>query len=296
MKSSKINHVRLAALLWQIFAAATAASQALSHLPNCQDKCGDVIIPYPFGTTDGCFLNEYFQITCNKNRSPHRPYLWTSEIEVLHISLDGQLRIQTNVAANCYNRGGVRESTSNGIFGIFSAFPLSNTRNKFVGIGCDTIALLVGIDGDQQRYTTGCLSVCSSIDSVKNGTCSGIGCCQISIPGNLLNYNITVTSIGNHTNIWDFNPCGYSFLVEQDSFNFSIANLTNIKNTTLVPSLHDWAIQNQTCKEAKSNSTSYACKANSYCYDSDNGPGYRCNCSAGYQGNPYHPDGCQGTY
>ncbi|KAJ6337331.1 hypothetical protein OIU76_007082 [Salix suchowensis] len=134
------------------------------------------------------------------------------------------------------------------------------------------------------------------IGSVTNGSCNGIGCCQIPIPGNLLNYNASVFSFKNHTDIWESNPCGFAFLAEEESFNFTIANLTSIKNTTLLPSSIDWAIGNQTCEEAKKNLTGYVCKANSDCYDSSNAPGYLCNCSTGYIGNPYIPDGCQGNF
>ncbi|KAJ6730552.1 WALL-ASSOCIATED RECEPTOR KINASE-LIKE 21 [Salix viminalis] len=193
--------------------------------------------------------------------------LWmSSKVEVLSISLDGHLRILTYVGADCYSKSGARESSTTS-YAVSPAFPFSNTRNKFFGVG--------------------------DIGSVTNGSCNGIGCCQIPIPGNLLNYNASVGSVGNHTDIWESNPCGFAFLAEEESFNFTIANLTSIKNTTLLPSSIDWAIGNQTCEEAKKNLTGYACKANSDCYDSSNAPGYLCNCSAGYIGNPYIPDGCQ---
>ncbi|CAO2192496.1 unnamed protein product [Urochloa humidicola] len=55
----------------------------------------------------------------------------------------------------------------------------------------------------------------------------------------------------------------------------------------------DWAIGNATCELARNMST-YACRyRNSECVDSTNGPGYLCNCSSGYEGNPYVPDGCK---
>ncbi|KAF9687150.1 hypothetical protein SADUNF_Sadunf02G0063900 [Salix dunnii] len=286
----KENLVLLAAAsLWMVISAET--SQA-TQLPGCQDKCGAVSIPYPFGTSKGCYFDEYFQITCNTTFTPPIPYLWSSNLEVLSISLDGYMRILTYVGTDCYSKSGASESYTTS-YALLQAFPFSNTRNKFFGIGCDTIAYIDGVDIRGQIYSTGCLSLCSDIGSVTNGSCNGIGCCQIPIPENLLNYNASADSFKNHTNIWESNPCGFAFLAEEESFNFTIANFTNIKTTTLLPSSIDWAIGNQTCKEAKKNLTGYACKANSDCYDSSNAPGYLCNCSAGYIGNPYLPDGCQ---
>ncbi|KAJ6391741.1 hypothetical protein OIU77_025664 [Salix suchowensis] len=171
----KENLVLLAAaLLWMVISAET--SQA-TQLPGCQDKCGDVSIPYPFGTSEGCYFNEYFQITCNTTVTPPIPYLWSSNLQVLSISLDGHMRILTYVGTDCYSKSGASESRT-GSYAVLQAFPFSNTRNKFFGIGCDTIAYISGVDIREQIYSTGCLSLCNDTGSVTNGSCNGIGCCQ----------------------------------------------------------------------------------------------------------------------
>ncbi|KAF6169673.1 hypothetical protein GIB67_004065 [Kingdonia uniflora] len=58
----------------------------------------------------------------------------------------------------------------------------------------------------------------------------------------------------------------------------------------------NWAIDqyNTSCDIAKRDVTNFACKENSLRIDNKNGYlGYLCECSPGYEGNPYLPNGCQ---
>ncbi|XP_023897493.1 wall-associated receptor kinase 2 [Quercus suber] len=275
-------------LLGLIILAATEASQPNS---NCERSCGSVSIPYPFGTKEGCYHDESFLITCNKTKSgTSKPFLRRGNIPVLNISLDGELRVSSAIAHACYNDSGIPvNKTKTGL--SLTKFAVSSTKNKFTAVGCDVVALIRG--SGERDYGTGCLSLCRSVDSVESGSCVGIGCCQSPIPTGVTDFTVALTSLNNHSTILDFNPCNFGFVVEENTYSFSASDFKNLMNKT-VPVVLDWAVGNETCEDAERNSTSYACIAkNSTCYASNNGGGYRCNCSSGFEGNPYLVDGCK---
>ncbi|XP_059629947.1 wall-associated receptor kinase 2-like [Cornus florida] len=262
----------------------TAAKQ------GCQDSCGNVSIPYPFGTEPGCYYSHEFLITCNNISNPPKPFLTNSSIDVTNISLHGQLQILQYIAYDCYTQSG-RQISHNVPWLSLSKFSISSTKNKFIAIGCDTYATIQAYQGER-KYASGCMSICDSLDYVTNWSCSGIGCCQTLIPKGVRYYEVTLDSFSNHTSVWNFSPCSYAFVVEEDKFNFSSDYLSDLKNVEKLPVVLDWSIGNETCEVAR-NSSGYACKDNSNCYEVDYGSGYRCNCSEGYYGNPYLPNGCQ---
>ena len=267
---------------------------------GCSDRCGSLRIPYPFGTTPGCYYSKSFHLACNHTFDPPKLTFNTSNVSILNISLEnGELRVETVIARDCYDKFGQlldNESYPFSYTMTYTKFPLSQ-RNKFTGVGCDTVGIIGG--NGARKYTTGCVALCNQTNDVLNGSCSGIGCCQMEIPQGIMNYVSIATSLDptkNHSEVHHFNPCGFAFVAEQDAYNFSSSDLKNLRNRKKVPVVLDWSIGNLTCEEAKQNITGYACRSPySECLNSTNGPGYRCKCLQGFEGNPYLLDGCQGN-
>ncbi|KAK1267571.1 Wall-associated receptor kinase 5 [Acorus gramineus] len=288
--------IAFGALLLQFLQVTLVVSQAK---PGCQDKCGNISIPYPFGIGENCF-REGFGIDCNSTNDGLVPFISGSNIDITNISLStGEIIVNQYIARDCYNRTGFQVRNNRPTFKLRNSgiFTLSHTQNKFTVLGCDTYAY-IGPPYDDPDFQTGCRTICKEPNMVIDGSCSGIGCCQTSIPKGVKKMMIVIQSFNNHTNVSSFNPCGYAFLADLNWFKFhGLSDLLSKfyeKNNGEAPLVLDWAVGNQTCEEAqRAPNSDHACVSeNSYCYDSTNGPGYRCNCSVGCLGNPYLHGGC----
>ena len=120
-------------------AAATATATAFPlALPNCTDRCGDVKIPYPFGTSEGCFLNETRDFFINCSNSSGQPQPLTGNLKVTNISIQGQIETLTYKAEDFYNYtyGTSWQKTTANL--QIPSFTISVIENKFVTVGCDT--------------------------------------------------------------------------------------------------------------------------------------------------------------
>ncbi|XP_024199925.1 wall-associated receptor kinase 2 [Rosa chinensis] len=287
----------LVAVLLLLSAASTTTTTAApaQAKSDCTDKCGDLTVPYPFGMEKGCYLREEFYIYCDRTTPLPTAYLMKGNVIVTDISLDdGELRILNMVAEDCYEAQGNLPSNSPYWLTLPLPYTISDSKNKFYAVGCDTVAYFQAFRGEDKFSGSGCISICNSLDSVDNNSCSGAGCCQTNIPRGLKNTTVVLISVANHTHIWEFNPCSYAFIAEQGKFNFSVAGLKKQDNSYRLPAILSWAIGKDTdsCDEAQKNKEDFACKANSMCVNGS--VGYLCRCLPGYEGNPYHPDGCQG--
>ncbi|KAK2453245.1 putative wall-associated receptor kinase [Trifolium repens] len=253
-----------------------------TSLPGCKNKCGNVTIPYPFGISESsipnqgtCYLESKFELKCENDTK----LIW-GDMQVYNINiLEGELELTTFVSGYCNST----HSNQPTLQLSSSGFSVSSTENKFITVGCDTYGFIDSIDNNE-TYTTGCLTRCNgNRNKIENGTCSGIGCCQAEIPNMMRNISVNVFEFPNSTESYG---CSYSFVVKDGSYNFSVSHLDYFPYDKL-PLILDWSVA-KSCKE-----DDYACRKNSDCVDVDNiGFGYHCKCKEGYEGNPYHPDGC----
>ncbi|KAL3741316.1 hypothetical protein ACJRO7_016879 [Eucalyptus globulus] len=267
---------------------------------HCAHRCGRVSIPYPFGLERQCARSKEFLLNCTTTDGSG-DQLWLGNTPIRKISFgDSTMVISIPELHDCYNETG-RVNRSDYLSIDLSSYPqyrFSATRNALTVLGCDTYALTNVPKADVYDFSRGgCISYCSEyVDLAKETTCSGIGCCQASIPKGLKKLRIRIDSFNNHKNVSSFSPCGVAFVGDKESFNLSSRRLPTLndlgKRADLVL---DWMIGwDVTCQRARYQS-SYGCGNNTDCRDFADAPGYRCFCQHGYEGNPYNLSrgGCQ---
>ncbi|KAJ4759065.1 Wall-associated kinase family protein [Rhynchospora pubera] len=290
---------------------APEAAGATELISNCTP------VPYPFGVP-GVALKG-FEVACTgtttADRTKKLPFAnWTQQLTpslllqtgtylIQNISLQGQVRIYTGpIYQQCYGNGTEMLTRGTGWLNLSGTpFTLSKNYTNFIAIGCDDVVMIETVDGDgkngSKTFRSGCVAFCSNSSSRIDGSCSGLGCCQMPLPGpgGLKSFDLNLYKIPNMV-VNRLTNCSAAFLTAHDEFSFKTAYFDNKDYFNSRGGDHvvvlDWAVGNTTCAEAKKDVNSFACQKNSQCYDSPNGVGYICNCTQGYEGNPYIATGC----
>ncbi|KAK2998750.1 hypothetical protein RJ639_024477 [Escallonia herrerae] len=274
----KMHEVGLGIFLAPAPPSAVAAAPSLAK-PGCQDHCGNVSIPYPFGIGSNCYLNQRYAVTCNQSLNPPEPYLTSSGLRVLNVSLTNQTIIINNpVVTGCGNspRHGV-SVTNKSLEG--TPFLFSREYNKFVVLGCGNAIL----DHDG-IVTAGCSSFCYENSTTPVMGCYGINCCQTTIPFLLNMYNVNLSAQQD---------CLSGFLVDEDwigEYNSSNPRYS-LQNLGLVPVVLRWTLQEGDIQSCRGGTTTakYRLPGNTTIKT------WRCACELAEEGNPYLPNGCQDT-
>ncbi|CAN6250434.1 unnamed protein product [Urochloa humidicola] len=289
----------MGALLVQILVTAVAAGPIA--LPGCPESCGEIIVPYPFGIGDGCFY-ESFNLTCDNNEK-----LFLGDgVEVLNISLPhGTVHVRSKILL----------SDSPGFNGSWSGlaatgpFMVSSRSNWFVAFGCNIVADIIPYGS--AGYSSTCTSKCVAVQQNSTGpSCSAIGSCQTTIGWGFHSYDIQVRQLNNGRKPSGIRPHKAVFIVDNDWYsrkqyemliNFSYPYPNQRAMVDDVPAVLEWwldLIRNEDMLPlfpVGDGSSQFRCLSNNsftYYFD-ENYDQRRCNCSQGYEGNPYITNGCQ---
>ncbi|KAL5708226.1 hypothetical protein ACHQM5_019045 [Ranunculus cassubicifolius] len=131
------------------FVLATAQALIIAK-PGCQDKCGEVSIPYPFGIGRNCFMNIWSEVKCDTRFNPPKVFLaHSTPHEVVGLSVQmfyTTVRVKHNVSRICSDGSGAITSNHDSFLSVYKDTPFTLSReNNFTVIGCNMYGVFNGV-------------------------------------------------------------------------------------------------------------------------------------------------------
>ncbi|KAI6689472.1 hypothetical protein NL676_026300 [Syzygium grande] len=201
-----------------------AEADDLMTKPGCQSSCGHLVIPYPFGSSDSSsnchFDHPSFIVYCDNSTEPPVPYMG---------------RRSSNLQ--------IRDISIEGH---------EMQLTVWIGQECYNTS---GYDRSSSNYPWIILSE-FPLSSTKNKFTT-IGCNTLAAFETAVGSSLSGRFGRQQWVVYRYRLL-YGFVAEIGSYNFSTGDLKQL-NFKDPPLVLDWAIGNQTCQEAKKNSTSYMC-------------------------------------
>ena len=287
--------MRITILFLLTYELAEAAAAPIAK-PDCNSRCGNLEIPYPFGIGPDCYMDKLFEVVCNGTGSSAKAFLTSIDKEVRQINIrnhlyssDPTVQVQMPIiySNNCRSSGSGAALNISG-----SPFNFSYYHNTFISVGCDNFATITGLG----PVVFGCKSHCIKSKIVERTRCSGFNCCESSyFPSNQQEFHVQFRSI-DESLAREEKACKYAFLVDHNWLESNKPDPSSVQYWETVPIVLEWAISNRT-NHSRDMFESLKKRHDVRCSFSDEDEdfdSFTCDCAYGYQGNPYLPSGCQG--
>ena len=262
---------------WHLQLTASSSYPAIAK-PGCQDQCGNIKIPFPFGFgAKNCFHNESYEITCdNASFGTPKPFLQKFNLEVKDINWLGKnARVSDSEMENdqILIVGVTLQDVCKSKYSVDfrrSPYRFSTWYNVLVVDGCGGSVVLKNRD---RKILIGCAAECTN-ETVDIATkdCYGIGCCQASF----IKYN----TVGSDSEM-------LHRLKALDFYELEVDYEADSSACEMRAGLIDHRSVNKSAESTVSMVLEWSAPDlfNSYSGGS---------CGYYYEGNPYLPEGCQG--
>lgn len=276
MKSSSILTPSISYLLLLVVSMGATVVLSQPRHPTCPSKCGNYNIDYPFGIgSPECYLTG-FQIQCISNTVHTVPVLADANLTIDQFLMSkGQvvLRVPQLMAFHCPNQS-FGPNRSEFCLSLPHPFTVSARSNKFVALGCDTLAVL----NNNGTFKSSCQTLWSrGRGSTDRG--GGLGNCQIALPEGNAGFCYSVSTMNNYEDCAAATKCGFAAVVEAGARYPNESVLVAMMRAEAEPQLlvADWAVVG----------SRNPCGQNSVFNIANRGWGYLCRCVEGFTGNPY---------
>uniref|UniRef100_A0A6N2MR70 Protein kinase domain-containing protein n=1 Tax=Salix viminalis TaxID=40686 RepID=A0A6N2MR70_SALVM len=261
---------------------------------GCESTCGGIEIPYPFGMTKECFLDERFKIHCNSSSGYPTLKVNGTDLVVTYISVySSTIYVKPIVFTNCEGKDRNTVVDLEGSPFVFSP------ENYFVASGCNNLALMI----QHNSAIGGCVSMCDEKRDLLIAGCSGINCCQTRIPSDLKVFNVTMKGVDGRDGSGGEKQCKYAFLADRSwigygRYYYHGGDPSDMIDEESVGAVLDWGIDRRVFESLVNNRSFFNSTYTSTCKDMNTSinstiPIVQCYCNPGFEGNPYLYGYCQ---